>query len=130
MPEPAQLRDAAASPRASPTRRGQGRAPRTMPPTGRGAGDPNRRGSHRGGSSRNEGRGLSGGSYPAPLLLVSAQHVNSWLIYQHIVDYSTRGIIAVTSVQHRKCLFAGCSFEPEPPFSAARIPPLVSFILK
>src|SRR5215472_13146561 len=43
-------------------------------------------------SERIEGRGLSGGSYPAPLLLASVQHVNSWLIYQHRVDYSIRGI--------------------------------------
>src|SRR5207248_4360176 len=42
----------------------------------------------------------------------------------YIVDDSIRGIVAETFVQHRKCLFAGRSFEPEPPFSAARIPPL------
>src|ERR1700693_6165896 len=44
-----------------------------MPPTGRGDSDPNRRGSHRGGSSRNEGRGLSGESHSAAILLASAQ---------------------------------------------------------
>ena len=40
MPGPARSRDAAAGPRAAPTRRGRGRAPRTRPPTGRGDGDP------------------------------------------------------------------------------------------
>src|SRR5207237_9040740 len=49
---------------------GPGRDPHTMPATGRGARDPHRLGSRRGGSSRNEGRGLSGGSHPAALLLI------------------------------------------------------------